>query len=170
MDLQAQPSLRSRADVVKTWVATDLKTRLGILPGFEDLHHKRCSVCDLWPANPLKHIQDLVSPARQTKPVSLLCSIEGWNSGSEHGCLLCRLVSSVSAHVRYEASSSSGTSQQVEAVQLSVTPTRQDFPHCIFVLGLRGHDKKWQVAWQVELYAASGVQTYLPQRSPPKRC
>lgn len=78
--------------------------------------------------------------------------MERWNSGRELGCVLCQLVSLAVADI-------GGSSRpQCNAAQLSITPTRQDFPHGIFVLGLSGEEGRWKIEWQVELYATAGTK------------
>ena len=78
------------------WTSEDLIYELGILRGLphgNPEQQTRCSACNLWRGNPLKRFQSLLSTARKARPISLLYSVERWNSGRELGCVLCQLVS-----------------------------------------------------------------------------
>jgi hypothetical protein len=156
MEPQAQPSLaRSRIEVIKRLSIKDLIAKIGILQGLESLQNECCSICKMWLGNPLQHLQSLVGGPRRLKPLSLIHSTERWDSGGQLGCTLCHLVSLVSARMRDISTSQNELHMRFDAAQLSVTPTRGDFPHHITVLGLDGDEKRWQV----EFYATLGNNT-----------
>jgi len=137
------------------WTSEDLIYELGILRGLphgNPEQQTRCSACNLWRGNPLKRFQSLLSTARKARPISLLYSVERWNSGRELGCVLCQLVSLA------VADTSGSARPQCNAAQLSITPIRRDFLHGIFVLGLSGQEGRWKADWQVELYATTGTK------------
>jgi len=155
MEPQAQPSVRSRIEFINKLSTKDLIKKIGILQGLESVQDECCSTCEMWLGNPLQHLQCLVGGPRRLKPLSFIHSTELWSSGSQLGCILCQLVSLVTARMRDTSISQNEVHKRFDAAQLSVTPTRGDFPHQITVLGLDGDEKRWQV----EFYATLGSDT-----------
>ena len=143
--------MNSGDKVIPQLLKKDPLSQVGLLQGFDSLLDKFCSTCEMWLGNPLQHLQSLISAPGRVKPISLIRPVERWSSGSQLGCILCQVVSLASASIR-----ESRNGLQFDVIQLFVTPTRDDFPHRITLLGLDSDIVGNGKLWEVELYATVG--------------
>ena len=121
------------------------------LPGFEDLVHKQCEECELWLANPLGHLQSLVSEPKSLKSRHVEQTVERWNSGAKSGCILCGLVTKLCPDIEQDQNL-----RHSNLVQFRISPKREDFPHCIRATGYDLRENLRNKLWEVEFYATQG--------------
>jgi hypothetical protein len=118
------------------------------LPGRIQLTNQHCSVCELWLANPLGHLQSLV---RIPESLHVQKPIATWRLSAERGCVLCELV-----QVLCEELERQRDLKYPREIQLLVGPIRRDVPNFIRVVGCNSEGGVGVKLWEVELYGTRG--------------